>query len=158
MKAVYSFVLITLVFLQCNPETISGTVVKVADGDTFTVLTSDNNTVKIRLHGIDAPEKGQDFYRVSRDHLVSLVMEKEVEIAVTTRDRYSRTVGLAKVNGKNINEAMLKSGLAWHYKEYDNNAKWAALENNARMERKGIWSMPHPVPPWQFRKARRSMN
>ncbi len=104
----------------------------------------------------DAPEKGQDFYRVSREHLVSLVMNKDVEISVTTRDRYSRTVGLVLVDGETINEAMIKSGLAWHYKEYDNNANWAAFEKNARMERKGIWSMPHPVPPWQFRKAQRS--
>ncbi len=156
MKAIYSFVIISLFFLQCKPETISGTVVKVADGDTFTVLTADKRTVKIRLYGIDAPEKNQDFYRVSRDHLASLTMHKEVKIVVINKDRYNRTVGRASVSGEDINEAMLKAGLAWHYTEYDNNPEWANLEQRARRERLGIWSMPHPVPPWQFRKKQRT--
>ena len=156
MKALYPAIIVILLFLQCKQETISGTVVKVADGDTFTLLTADNHTVKIRLHGIDAPEKGQDFYRVSRDYLASITMHQRVEVIVTSRDRYKRTVGLVSVNGTNVNEAMLRSGLAWHYREYDKKAEWSALEKKARAERAGLWKMPHPVPPWQFRKARRS--
>ncbi len=71
------------------------------------------------------------------------------------KHRYGRTVGIVFINGVNVNEAMLKAGLAWHYKEYDKNPDWAELEKKARADKKGLWAMNNPVSPWEYRKRKR---
>ena len=133
---------------------LQGKVVAIADGDTFTMLV-DNKQIKIRLHGIDCPEKKQDFGNVAKEYVSGLVFGKVVEVRKMNKDRYGRTVGIATVNGLNVNEALLKAGLAWHYKEYDTNPAWAHLEETARKEKKGLWVQPNAIPPWQFRKRKK---
>jgi endonuclease YncB( thermonuclease family) len=127
--------------------------VRIADGDTFTLLTGDSQQVKVRLHGIDAPERGQDFGQVARQKLSDLVFGNTVFITEKDKDRYGRTVAIVyNSQRKCINEEMLRSGLAWHYKEYDDNRDWASLENSARRSKTGLWAHPEPTPPWQWRK------
>lgn len=140
---------------RCQETVISGKVIKVADGDTFTILADGNQQIRIRLHGIDAPEKNQDFSRVSMEHLTELIMHKEVRVYPKRKDPYRRIVGIVKVGETNVNEAMLKTGLAWHYTEYDKNPEWAEMERLARQQKIGIWSHKSPVPPWEFRQAKR---
>lgn len=133
---------------------LTGKVVSVADGDTFTLL---NGTVqtRIRLHGIDCPEKGQDFSNVAKDFLSALVFEQAVKVDVKDTDRYGRTIGIVYVQDSiNVNVELLKAGLAWHYRYYDQNPVWAALEATARKAKRHIWSLPDPVAPWDFRKAK----
>ena len=159
MNRFLAFLVLALLF-ACNPKEekgMDGKVVKVADGDTFTLLNPQNQQVRIRLHGIDAPEKGQDFGSVARQNLSSLVFGKTVRVQEMDVDRYGRTIAIVYTqDGICINEAMLKAGLAWHYKAYDDNAKWAAMENTARAQKQGIWSQPRPTPPWDWRKAQRA--
>jgi micrococcal nuclease len=137
---------------------ISGKVIAVSDGDSFTILAEGNSKLKIRLHGIDAPEHGQDFSKRSHECLKQLIIGKAVQVDKRNIDRYGRTIAVVFVNSINVNEEMLKAGMAWHYKEYDKTTRWAALEQNARNSRVGLWSQPSPIAPWDYRKQKRMKN
>lgn len=153
-----AFFLFTIsILLQCQKKFPSGTVVKVADGDTFTILTDQNEQIRVRLHGIDAPEKGQDFSQVSKQYLTDMVLHKTVELISTKKDQYGRVVAVVNVDQLIVNEEMLKAGLAWHYKEHDKNQGWHEMELAARRGKLGLWSQRDPVPPWQFRKEKRKI-
>ncbi|RYZ59833.1 MAG: micrococcal nuclease [Chitinophagaceae bacterium] len=132
--------------------------VAISDGDTFRLLTPDKKTVRVRLHGVDAPEKGQDFGTQARQVLSELVFSKEVRIEQKDKDRYGRIVAIVYSNGINVNEELLRRGMVWHYKEYDKSPAWAALEQKARQSKTGLWRQPSPTPPWQFRKEKRQVN
>ena len=143
-----------LIFSACGQGTLEGKIVSIADGDTFTLLVNKEQT-KIRLHGIDCPEKSQDFGNKAKEFLSDLVFGKVVKVETKDIDRYGRTIGLVTIDGKNVNEELLKAGLAWHYKYYDKNLAWAQLENEAKKAKKGLWTQPNPTPPWEFRKQNR---
>jgi micrococcal nuclease len=132
---------------------LTGKVVSIADGDTFTLL-SNNKQIKIRLHGIDCPEKSQDFGNVAKQFLSNLIFGKIVSVKEMDTDRYGRTIGMVTIDNKNVNEELLKAGLAWHYKHYDQNPAWMKLEDDARREKKGLWLHPNPIPPWDYRKMK----
>lgn len=135
---------------------VTGKVVKIADGDTFTLLTDDNQQVKVRLYGIDCPERSQDFGQVARQKLSDLIFGGKVYVIEKDIDRYKRTIGIVYNQDQiNANEAMLQAGLAWHYKTYDKNPEWAQMEENARAQKIGLWSQPNPTPPWDWRKKKR---
>lgn len=142
-------------------ETYIGRVVGVTDGDTVTVLDSTNTQHKVRLAGIDAPEKKQAFGQVSKQHLASLVFDKTVTIETTKRDRYQREIGKVVVVGCDANLKQLEAGLAWHYKQYAgeqspaDRQSYAAAEVVAQQARKGLWHDANPVPPWDFRHQKK---
>jgi micrococcal nuclease len=96
--------------------------------------------------------ENQDFGQVAKKFLSNFIYEKTVEVKETGVYRYGRTIGIVIINSVNVNEDILKAGLCWHYKKYDNNPYWAELENKARIEKKGLWSMPNIIPPWEYRK------
>jgi micrococcal nuclease len=151
-----------LLFITCNNRSkneaynLSGKVVAIADGDTFTLLLADNSTKKIRLHGVDAPERKQPFGTVARQRLSELIFSKPVKVQQTDIDQYGRVVAIAYVDGTSVNEEMLRSGLVWHYTEYDKNPKWAELEREARRAKVGLWQDPNPVAPWEWRRVQRA--
>jgi micrococcal nuclease len=155
MKHPILFVFIFTLISQCNAENVTGRVIKISDGDTFTILTKSNKQIRVRLHGIDAPERGQDFSAVSKQFLSDLVFNKVVTIISKNTDRYGRIIGVVKINNTIVNEELLKTGLAWHYTKYDSNSRWAELEANAKMKKKGLWSMANPVAPWKYREGKR---
>jgi len=130
---------------------LQGKVVKVADGDTFTLL-SNNKQVKVRLYGIDCPERSQDFGQAARQFTSSLIFNRDVIVEQKAMDRNRRVVGIVKLGSLNLNEELLRSGYAWHYTRYDNNPKWTMLMQAAKRQKKGLWVQPNPQPPWQFRK------
>jgi len=136
---------------------LTGRVVGVTDGDTLTVLDAGNRQHKIRLAGIDAPEARQDFGQKAKRHLSDLIFGKSVLVEGTKIDRYGRRVGKILIEGKNANLEMVKAGLAWHFKQYEQEQSvedrrlYAAAEISARSAKLNIWSMPNPVPPWEFR-------
>ena len=115
--------------------------VKVADGDTITVLAS-NVQHKVRLSGIDAPEKRQAFGEASRRHLASLVAGKDVKVEWTNKDRYGRILGIVwasvPADGTevtpcvDVNLRMIQDGFAWHYSNFDNTQSYADAEAAAR--------------------------
>lgn len=154
-----TFLLITLLVVSCItpkeklPGRLTGKVVAIIDGDTFKLLTHGNTQLKIRLHGIDSPEKSQDFGQAAKQKLSQLIFGKQVIIEEKDIDRYGRTIAIVYNNdGDCINETMLKSGLAWHYKHYDDNRSWAEMEENAKDARLGLWSKTDALAPWMWRK------
>ncbi len=149
-----------LVFISaCDTQTTAksgGKVVRITDGDTFTMLTTSNQQVKVRLHGIDCPERAQDYGSVARQGLSDLIFGQVVRIDKRDVDRYGRTIAVVYNNkNQNVNEQLLRRGLAWHYKEYDQNPAWDDLQLLAQREKKGLWAQPNPTPPWAWRKRKR---
>ena len=154
MKKLLPILLFLLISTAALSQSIiTGKVVSVADGDTFTILTEGNKQVKIRFYGIDCPENGQDFGTKAKQFTSSLAFSKTVSIQIKDLDRYGRTIGIVILPDSTIlNEELLKAGLAWHYKYYDKSEKYAALENEAKVRKVGIWSMINQIAPWEFRR------
>jgi micrococcal nuclease len=138
-------------------QTFTGRVVGVADGDTVTVLVEHaggrKEQVKVRLHGIDAPEAKQAFGSRSKESLSDLVAGKTVTVQQTDKDRYGRVVAVLLVAGKNVNIEQVRLGMAWWYRQYAKTDKQLEqAEAEARRAKRGLWVDPSPVPPWEFRR------
>ena len=139
--------------LSAQAETIQGLVVKIADGDTLTLLTSSNEKIKVRLAGIDTPERKQPFGGEAKQALSKLVFQKKALIEVETKDRYGRTVGIVFVDGQNINYELVKQGMAWVYRKYTNDEILYELEAQAKTKKTGLWADAKPIAPWSWRKG-----
>ena len=152
--------ILLLIFLSvfpCFAHAFSGKVVGVANGDTITVL-RDKEQVRIRLYGIDCPEKGQAFSKKAKQFTSEMVFGKVVEVGAITVDHYGRTVSLVYVEGKGVCDELIRAGLAWVYYLYCNLpicAEWKNLEAEAKEAKRGIWSEHDPIPPWEFRRQKR---
>ena len=133
-------------------DELRGKVVSIADGDTITVLDADKKQHKVRLTGIDAPEKKQAFGAKSKDRLGELVAGKDVVVDWKENDTYGRTLGKVRQGSLDVNLQMVKDGLAWHYKKYSKSAELSGAEAEAKAGKKGLWADPSPMPPWDFRK------
>ena len=116
-----------------------GKVVKVSDGDTVTILTSDKTQHKIRLNDIDAPEKKQAFGNKSKDNLAKYIAGKTVTVQYQKKDKYKRILGTIYYNNTDINLQQVKDGYAWVYKKYSNNQTYYKAERTARDKRIGLW-------------------
>ena len=132
--------LLFYVWLCASPEALAflGKVIAVADGDTVTVLTQDNQKVKIRLAGIDTPERSQAFGQKAKQAISSKIFGKTIEIKEETIDRYGRTVANLYLGSRWINLEMVEDGFAWHYKKYSKDRKLASAEVEAKQLRKGL--------------------
>lgn len=131
-------------------------VIAIKDGDTIEIL-QDGKPLRVRLHGVDAPEKNQDYGSRARQYAAELVFGKLVELEVKDIDRYGRTVGIIYLaDGRSLNEELVGAGFAWHYKAYSQDPRLAELEQAARQARRGLWAGANPIPPWEFRKGRRT--
>ena len=155
--------------------TLTGQVVGVSDGDTITVLDAHHQQFKIRLSGIDAPEKKQPFGQRSKQHLSDLVYGRTVDVIWRKHDRYQRIVGqvmvahpscLSAARPKTVDAGLrqVEAGMAWWYRKYageqaaeaaEDAVAYERAEGLAQSRRQGLWSEPNPVPPWEWRKARR---
>lgn len=139
----------------------AGRIVGVLDGDTVDLLSPSKEVYRIRLAGIDAPERGQPFGAAAKRALSDLVFNRQVIVSATKHDRYGRLVGKVSVAGSDANLKMVSNGLAWHYKKYEreqspeDRERYATAEVAARLGRQGLWADRHPVAPWDFRENRR---
>ena len=137
-------------------------VVGVTDGDTITVIDAKRQQLKVRLAGIDAPEKTQDFGNRAKQNLSRLVFGKTVTLESRKVDRYGRLVGKVLIGQTDANLEQIKAGLAWHYREYASEQSvtdrlaYSNAEARARSSRLGLWSLTNPVPPWDFRSSPRT--
>jgi endonuclease YncB( thermonuclease family) len=154
-------VILALVFSIPAWADITGNVVGVADGDTITVLDADRVQHKIRLTGIDAPEKKQAFGNRSKQSLSDMVFDKNVTVETDKRDRYGRELGKVLADGKDVNLEQVRAGMAWHYKAYvrtqsaiDRQA-YADAENEAKDAKRGLWVDADPTPPWEWRHSKK---
>ena len=142
-------------------NTLTGLVVGIADGDTLTLLDTAHVQHKIRLAGIDAPEKKQAFGNRSKQGLSTLVFGRQVSVEWNKLDRYGRVIGKVIVGNEDACLAQVRAGLAWHYKAYENEQSYVDRERYARAEldaqasKRGLWGEPSPLPPWEYRRARK---
>ena len=139
-------------------EVLSGRVVGVSDGDTITVLDSGNNQHKIRLSGIDAPEKKQAFGNASKRSLSNMIFNEQVQIDWNKEDRYGRKVGKVIYSEKDINLEQVKLGMAWYFKKYKgelsqtDRISYFQAQQNAKSNKIGLWLENQPIAPWDYRK------
>lgn len=124
----------------------------VADGDTLTAVDGERRAIRIRLHGIDAPELRQASGRRSRAALAALVSGRTVRVAAIETDRYERLVADLYVGTNWINAALVADGWAWHYRHHSADGRLAAAERRARDRSLGLWRDRAPTPPWQWRQ------
>ncbi|WP_294824580.1 thermonuclease family protein [uncultured Flavobacterium sp.] len=133
-----------------------GKVIGIKDGDTFEVL-YDSIPERVRLAEIDCPEKSQAFGKNARQYASGLCFGKIVTVSSDgKRDRYGRVVGTVTTQeGVNVNEELVKAGLAWHYKRYSKSRTLDAIEQQARDKKLGLWADKDPTAPWEWRKEKR---
>jgi endonuclease YncB( thermonuclease family) len=155
MKRLIASLILILLPLPALAADYPARVVGVADGDTLTVLTAEKKQVKIRLHGIDAPESGRDYGSRAKQVASELAFGKQVTIRPVDTDRYGRTVAdVILPDGRSMNREMVGQGLAWWYRYYareDNVLE--RLESEARSSGRGLWAQSNPVPPWDWRNG-----
>jgi len=134
----------------------TGPVVSVLDGDTIEVL---HNTYpeRIRLSGIDCPEKGQAFGNRAKQAASALVFGRDVILQTHGQDKYRRTLGdVFLLDGTKVNQELVKQGWCWWCRKYaPSDVVLEGLEQEAREARKGLWADPQPVPAWEWRKRNR---
>lgn len=145
-------------FISCS-WAYEAKVIGVSDGDTITVLDGNKTQHKIRVSGIDAPEKAQDFGNRSKEHLSDLVFGKTVSIPESKIDKYGRTVSRVMVSNSDAGLEQIKAGMAWHYKKYEieqssaDRTSYSAAEKLARASKIGLWSQREQVRPEDFRHS-----
>lgn len=157
--------LTTVIFLiaplVCWGASFSGRVVGVADGDTVTVLVNEHDQYRIRIAGIDAPEKKQAFGQKAKAKLSELIFGKDVTVEWSKKDRYGRTLGVVMVDGQDAGLSLLHAGLAWHYKKYqreqsaEDRERYSTAEDAARVQHVGLWVDDKAVSPWDWRQSKR---
>jgi micrococcal nuclease len=129
-----------------------GRVIAISDGDTLDILTADKQTLRVRLNGIDAPERGQPFGNNAKQLLGDAVFGRDVLVIDHGRDKYGRLLGDVMIDGKSVNLALVAAGLAWHYVQYSSDETLAAAQRDAQRDRRGLWSDARHVAPWDWRK------
>lgn len=163
MKRFWSLIFLLLcLHVSCANavQVLQALVVGVSDGDSITVLDADKQQHKIRLQGIDAPEKAQAYGQKSKESLSALVYKKNVQVIWAKQDRYGRTVGQVMVGGLDACLEQVKRGMAWHYKDYqgeqssEDRVLYDRAETLAREKGLGIWQDTSPIEPWAFRRQR----
>jgi len=147
---------------NARADTLSGDVVAIADGDTVTVLTAQHRQFKVRLSGIDAPEKKQPFGTYAREQLAQHLSGQSVVVEWSKTDRYGRIVGKIEAGGLDVNLEQVRAGSAWVYTRYlrelapANRALYVEAQRLARAQHRGLWRDAAAEPPWQWRKERRA--
>jgi endonuclease YncB( thermonuclease family) len=144
-------------FVDAKAEVLIGTVVGISDGDTITVLNANKTEHKVRLMGIDAPEKSQDFGAASKQALSNYIYQREVTVDYKKLDKYKRIVGKVILDKQDICLAMISDGMAWHYKDYDKEQSkndrdlYSQAELKAREAKLGLWQDNKAIEPSAFR-------
>ncbi len=150
------FLFILFFHLHAVAQTFKGKVVKISDGDSITVLDSLNRQIKVRLFGIDCPEKNQDFGTAAKKFTSSKCFAKTITVHSKGLDRYKRVLGIVVLqDNSELNLLLIQAGLAWEYK-YAHTQKYFDAEQAAHAKKIGLWSMANPVAPWDFRKSKKA--
>ncbi len=157
MQTVWAVLLSILLASAAIAADFTGPVVSILDGDTIEVL-HNQHTERIRLNGIDCPEKGQAYGKRAKQAASDLVFGKEVTLRTFGKDKYGRTIAdVLLPDGINVNQELVKDGWCWWYKKYaPESVILEELERGARASGLGLWADPHPVPPWEWRKRGRN--
>jgi micrococcal nuclease len=151
MKKIGFIFLFLAIYLLCSSQTYHGTILRVIDGDSF-IFQTEEGSLRVRLQGIDAPEKDQPF-GIESTKFMEGYLNKPADLIYYGLDQYDRTLGTLMVEGQNINLISLKLGFSWHFKKYSKDVDFANAEIYARNNRLGLWKLDNPIPPWEWRKS-----
>ncbi len=164
MSSLPAFLLLLLMLL-CSPAasawTLTGRVVAIVSGDTIKVRDERQVQHTVRLAGIDAPEKFQQYGQRSLDSLRDLVFQRNVAVLIPGNDRSAPRVGKVLVEERDVSLQQLQLGYAWYSKtrtgqlSVEDQQAYAAAESDARTQRAGLWRDKSPIPPWEYRQGRR---
>lgn len=136
-----------------HAATLRGRCVSITDGDTIKVLV-DKQVLRIRLNGVDCPEKKQAFGTQATKYTSAWALGRSVTVYSTGTDRYKRTLGWVFIGKRCLNRDLVTAGCAWWYEKYaPDNTTLRDLEAKARAEKRGLWSDPHAVAPWKWRRS-----
>lgn len=150
--------LLLLCSIGVHADELTGRVIDVASGDSITIVDASNTELKVRLSGIDAPEKQQPFGTESKKSLADLVYGKEVTVNWIKRDYHKRVVGKVMLNKMDVNLEQVKRGMAWVFKHFvddpysQDQSDYVDAQEVAEDRRLGLWSQKDPIPPWEFRR------
>lgn len=150
MSRLTSIGLLVALALPVHADVV-GRVVSVADGDTVTVLVG-REQVKVRLVEIDAPERAQAFGNRSKESLSDMCFGKDAQVAEKGMDRYGRTLGRVSCDQVDVNAEQVRRGMAWVYDKYVTDHSLYRLQDDARVAKRGLWTDPNPMPPWEWRR------
>jgi len=157
-----STILLALLWaLPAPAATLTGRVVRVVDGDTLVVLSAGDAQHKVRLAGIDAPERAQPYGHKSTEHLAGLVAGRFVVVDWEKWDRYGRIVGKVLLAHEDVCLEQVQAGLAWHFKRYQSEQTpadrdlYSKAEDEAREAKRRLWADPGPIAPWDWRRGTR---
>lgn len=159
MKMLCAVLLLSAVSGFASADMLTGRIVGIVDGDTVDLLIDGRENVRVRVAGIDAPERSQAFGQRSKQRMSEIVFGKAVQVESTKRDRYGRVIGKVMVNGRDAGLSLIDSGLAWHYKKYQREQSaadreiYSLAEDKARSSKVGLWRDSDPTPPWEWRKG-----
>ncbi len=135
---------------------VEGEVVKIVDGDTYDLQTP-NRTIRVKMEGIDAPEKGMRFYKESKKYLHDLCFGRKVLFVPNGICKFNKQIGFTYLTGGlELSHEMVRSGYAWHFKKYSSDNNIYKLEMQARIAKRGIWADSNPVSPRIVRKLRKT--
>jgi micrococcal nuclease len=155
-KLIFSIILCLFLSSPLFADEFTGKVVGVSDGDTITVMHL-GHAERVRLYGIDCPEKGQAFGNRAKQFTSQMVFGKEVIVKTHGCDKYNRILGNVFLpDGTNLNQELVKNGLAWWFKRYVKDVTLAILQEEARAAKVGLWADPHPMAPWEWRRGERN--
>lgn len=135
-----------------DKRVVTGRAVRIIDGDTFVLLMDNDFDTRVRLDGIDCPERRQAFSQRAKQTLSDLIFDQEIKVYYDKKDGFGRVLGEVYIGNVNVNHEMVRKGMAWHFVKYSDDETLARLEREARRDRVGIWSEPNPVPPWEYRR------
>lgn len=159
LRTILSSIVIALLYLSPSIQAanLHGKVVGISDGDTITILTTDKQSIKVRLVEIDAPEKDQPWGQKSKQALSDLIYSRNVTVDSAGNDRYGRTLGTVFLSDRNINKHMVENGNAWAYTQYVRDQNYFELQEIAKSKQLGLWSLSkgQTIAPWEWRKNKR---
>ena len=149
---------------SASAETFDADVVRVIDGDTVVVLSDTNAEIKVRLAGIDCPEKrgNQPFWRSAKSELSNLLGNSRVLVNHSKTDRWGRVIGVVQLGSLDTGAEMIRLGLCWHFKRYEREQSasdrriYSGYEKAARAGNIGLWEDPRAISPWNWRKGKRT--
>jgi endonuclease YncB( thermonuclease family) len=161
------FTILTLIFLvnctNSNNDKLENhkgnyySISKVIDGDTYHIK-SHGEKIKIRMEGIDAPEKGMPYYKESKEFLKRLCLGKKIKFIQSSKDHYGRIIAKTYLDdNRELGQEMIKNGMAWHFKKYSQDTLLARLETEAQNKHLGLWKDANPIAPWEFRKKAKKL-
>lgn len=157
MRSLVGILLLLLLAIPAKADTLLGSIVAITDGDTLKLLDAQKQEHKIRLAGIDAPEKTQAYGSKSTSNLGRLAFNKEAQADCPKKDRYGREVCKVYVGGQDVGLQQVVDGMAWWYRKYakeqthEDQGAYEQAESMAKLRRLGLWADTSPLPPWEFR-------